>query len=92
MLDACQVLYIVNRQKIKRKLGRLASKAFTSNQHPRKPITTFQAPSIDRLHGHLGLPFGDHDSQIAVPLETGTLWVLDDGIVELRRLCELDRS
>jgi hypothetical protein len=24
--------------------------------------------SIDRLHRHLGLPFGDHDSQIAITL------------------------
>ena len=49
---------------------------FAPNQYPRKPITTFQAPSIDRLHGHPGLPFGDHDSQIAVTLGTGALEVL----------------
>ena len=48
---------------------------------PRKPITTFQAPSIDRLHGHLGLPFGDHDSQIAVTLGTGALEVLGHSIL-----------
>jgi hypothetical protein len=35
--------------------------------------TTFQAPSIDRLHVHLCLPFGDHDSQIAATLGTGAL-------------------
>ena len=46
-----------------------------SNHNPRKPITAFQAPPIDRLHGHLGLPFGDHDSQIAVTLGTGALEV-----------------
>ena len=28
---------------------------------------------LDRLHRHLGLPFGDHDSQIAVTLGTGAL-------------------
>jgi hypothetical protein len=27
--------------------------------------------SIDRLHRHLGLPFGDHNSQIAITLGTG---------------------
>jgi hypothetical protein len=27
------------------------------NNDPRKPITAFQTPSIDRLHGHVGLPF-----------------------------------
>jgi hypothetical protein len=42
---------------------------------PRQPITTFQALSVDRLHGHPGLPFGDHDSQIAVTLGTGALKV-----------------
>jgi hypothetical protein len=47
-----------------------SASVFSSNQHPRKPVTTFQAPSIDRLHGHLGLRFGDHDSQIAVTLGT----------------------
>jgi hypothetical protein len=26
---------------------------------PRKAITALQAPPIDRLHGRLGLPFGD---------------------------------
>jgi hypothetical protein len=35
-------------------------------------MTTFQAPSIDRLHG-LGLPFGYHDSQVAFTLGTGAL-------------------
>jgi len=29
--------------------------------------------SIDRLHGHLDLLFGDHDSQVAVTLATGAL-------------------
>ena len=32
---------------------------FAANQHPRKPITTFQAPSVDRLGEHLHLPFGN---------------------------------
>jgi hypothetical protein len=32
--------------------------------------------SIDRLHRHLGLSFGDHDSQIAITLGTGALKVL----------------
>jgi hypothetical protein len=31
--------------------------------------------SIDRLHRHLGLPFGDHDSQIAITLGAGALKV-----------------
>jgi hypothetical protein len=53
---------------------------FCSNQHPRKPIPTFQTPSIDRLHGHLGLPFRDHDSQIAVTLGTGALEVFGHSI------------
>jgi hypothetical protein len=29
---------------------------FSSNHHPRKPITTLQAPSIDRLDGQLIIP------------------------------------
>jgi hypothetical protein len=45
-------------------------------QPTRNPITTFQAPSIDRLHGHVGLSFGDHDSQIVITLGTGALKVL----------------
>ena len=40
------------------------------NQYPRKPVTAFQAPPIDRLHG-----LGDHDSQIAVTPGTGALEV-----------------
>jgi hypothetical protein len=44
-------------------------------KYPSKVVTAFQAPSIDRLHGHLGLPFGDHDSQIAVTLGAGALEV-----------------
>jgi hypothetical protein len=49
---------------------------FPTNQHPRQPITTFQAPSINRLHGHLVLPLGDHDFQTASTLWTGALKVL----------------
>src|SRR5438067_1421375 len=52
----------------------------SSNQYPRQPITTFQTPSIDRLHGHLGLPFGDHDSQIAATPWAGALQVLGHGL------------
>src|SRR4030095_4696759 len=44
----------------------MASKPFPTNQHSRKPITTFQAPSIDRLHWYLGLPFRNHNSQIVI--------------------------
>src|SRR5215475_11888466 len=50
----------------------LVSLTFSSNHNARKPITTLQAPSIDRLHG-------DHDSQIAVTLGTGALEVLRHG-------------
>jgi hypothetical protein len=35
--------------------------------------------SIDRLHRHLGLPFGDYDSQIAVAPGTGASQVLGHG-------------
>jgi hypothetical protein len=35
---------------------------------PHATVPTFQAPTIDRLHGLLDLPFGDHNSQIAVTL------------------------
>ena len=31
--------------------------------------------SIDRLHRHLGLPFGDHNSQIAITLGAGALQI-----------------
>jgi hypothetical protein len=58
---------------------------FASNHYPRKPITTFQAPSVDRLHGHLDLPFGDHDSQIAVTLGTGAWEVLGRSALSLRQ-------
>jgi len=46
-------------------------KTFPTNQHARQPVTTFQATSIDRLHWHLGFPFGDHDSQVTVTLGSG---------------------
>jgi len=39
-----------------------------TNQYPRQAVTAFQATSIDRLHGHVGFPFGDHNSQIVVRL------------------------
>ena len=32
------------------------------------PITTFQATSIDRLHGHRSLAFGDYDTDSAIAL------------------------
>ena len=44
--------------------------------------------SIDRLHWHLGLPFGNHDSQIAISLGTGALEVLGHGTIESRRRCQ----
>lgn len=59
----------IQQQKDQKELSRLASKAFSTNQHPRQPITTFQAPSVDRLHG-------DHDSQIAATLRAGALKLL----------------
>ena len=37
----------------------------------------------DRLHGHLGLSFGDHDSQIAVTLRAGALKVLGHSVLSL---------
>ena len=52
-----------------------------TNQYPRQPVTTLQALSIDRLHGHLGLTFGDHDSQIAVTLGTEALEYLVTGLM-----------
>ena len=33
-----------------RNVAGLVALTLSSNQYPRKPITTFQAPSIDRLH------------------------------------------
>jgi hypothetical protein len=57
-------------------VGLVGSLRFCSELISRKPITTFQALSIDRLHWHLGLSFRDHDSQIAVTLGTGALEVL----------------
>jgi hypothetical protein len=54
---------------------------FPSNQYPREAITTFHAPSIDRLYGHLDLPFGDHDSQIAATLGTGVVRTLATGLL-----------
>ena len=51
-------------------------------------ITTLQAPSVDRPHEHLGLPFRGHDSQIAAALGTGALEVLGHGIIESRRRCQ----
>jgi hypothetical protein len=44
--------------------------------------------SIDRLHRHLGLPFGNHDSQIAITLGTGALEILSHGTIESRRRCQ----
>jgi hypothetical protein len=58
----------------------LASKAFPPNQHSWKPITALQAPSIDRLHGHLGLSLKDYDSQMAITLGTGALEVFGHSI------------
>src|SRR5262249_14917478 len=63
-------------------LSRLASETFPSNQHPRKPITALQSPSINRLNENLGLPFGDHDSQIAVTLGTGALEISGHGLLK----------
>ena len=54
-------------------------------------ITTLQAPSVDRPHEHLGLPFRDHDSQIAVTLMTGAFEILGHGVIAPRRRRELDR-
>src|SRR6516162_9443514 len=36
-----------------------ANELYFSNQHSLKPVTAFQASSIDRLHRHLGFPFGE---------------------------------
>src|SRR5262245_46204112 len=38
---------------------------------PRQGGNHISTPPIDRLHEHLGLPFGDHGSQIAVTPGTG---------------------
>jgi hypothetical protein len=46
-------------------------------------ITTFQAPSVDRLHRQLGLPFGKHDPQITVTPGTGALEVLGHSVLSL---------
>src|SRR5262249_26233642 len=59
--------------------------------HPRKPVTTSQAPSIHRLHGHLGFPFGDHDSQIAVTRWAGALEIPGHGTIESARRCRSRR-
>jgi hypothetical protein len=42
--------------------------------------------SIDRLHGHLGLPFGDHNSQIAITLGTGAIEILGHTVPWIDRL------
>jgi hypothetical protein len=63
--------YTSSTAKIAKGANRLASKTLSVNYNPRNPITTFQAPSADRLHGHLGLLFGEYDSQIAITLGTG---------------------
>ena len=49
------------------------------NEYPGKSIATRQTAPIDRLHRHLGLPFRDNDSQIAITLGTGALQVLRQG-------------
>src|SRR6476660_8525305 len=59
----------------------MSSKKFSSNQHPRKPITTFQAPPIDCLHGQLGLAFGNHDSQVANTWERSVVDSWPPGLV-----------
>jgi hypothetical protein len=86
--DVFRLLYIVKREKIKEsQLGRSASKAFPSNQHPRQPITTFQALSIDRLHGHLDLSFGNHDSQIVlIPWDRSVGGTWPSGLLIISRL------
>src|SRR5215468_5538574 len=52
------------------------SPTFSHESTPTKAITTFQAPSVDRLNRHFVLPFGDHDSPIAITLGTGALEIL----------------
>ncbi len=47
------------------KVAGLVALTLFRQPYPRKAVTTFQAPVIDRLHWQLGFPFGDHDSQIA---------------------------
>ena len=42
-----------------------------------------EASPIDRLHWHLGLAFGDDDSQIAVTLGTGALEILGHSVLSL---------
>jgi hypothetical protein len=66
---------------------RLVPLRFSSEPTPKPTITTFQASAIDRLHGHLGLPFGDYDSQIAVTLGAGALEVLGHGTIGPHRRC-----
>src|SRR5215813_9316485 len=58
----------------------------------RKPITTFQTPAIDRLHGQLALPFGNHDSQAAVTLGTGALEILGHETTGPRRRYQCQHS
>jgi hypothetical protein len=65
-----------------------SASVFSSNQYPRKPITTLQAPSVDRLHVDLGLSLGDQDSQIAVTPGTGSLELLGPATIESRRGCQ----
>jgi hypothetical protein len=45
---------------------RTLNRRFSSNQYPRKSITTFRAPSVDRLHGHLGPPFRDYAKIVSI--------------------------
>jgi hypothetical protein len=46
-------------------VGLSLERRLPSNQYPRKPITTFPTPAIDRLARASCLAFWDHDSQIA---------------------------
>lgn len=63
-------------------VNRLATERFSANQHPRQPITTLQAPSVNRLHRHPSLLLRDHDSQKALTLGAGALEVFGSASIE----------
>src|SRR5262249_17744344 len=75
----------IHRQQVKdqRELNRDWREGVSRNHNPCKPITAFQASSIDRLHGILAFCSGTNDSQIALTLKAGALEVFGHSIRSL---------
>lgn len=60
----------------------LVAPTFVHEPIPTPSDNHISSTVIDRLHRNLGHPFGDHDSQTAITLETGALEVFGQGTID----------